>query len=65
MVDIDLCKYPLYDELVGIMRGLHEECPEFTKLYSIGKTKEGRDLWTMEVTNFETGQARRSPASGL
>lgn len=61
MVDIDFGKYPLYYELVGIMRGLHEEYPEFTKLYSIGKTKEGRDLWTMEMTNFETGPSDEKP----
>ena len=38
MVDIDFGKYPRYDELVGILKGLHEEYPGFTKLYSIGKT---------------------------
>lgn len=61
MVDIDFGRYPLYDELVGIMKGLHEEYPRFTKLYSIGKTMEGRDLWTMEVTNFETGPGEEKP----
>ncbi|MBT7347544.1 carboxypeptidase, partial [Candidatus Bathyarchaeota archaeon] len=61
MVDIDFGKYPRYDELVGILKGLHEEYPGFTKLYSIGKTLEGRDLWTMEVTNFETGPGEEKP----
>ena len=61
MVDIDFGRYPRYDELVGIMKGLHEEYPGFTKLYSIGKTMEGRELWTMEVTNFETGPGEEKP----
>ena len=42
MVDIDFGRYPLYDELVEIMKELHAEYPGFTKLYSIGQTMEGR-----------------------
>ncbi|MFA9436550.1 MAG: M14 family metallopeptidase [Candidatus Bathyarchaeota archaeon] len=61
MVDIDFGRYPLYDDLVKIMKELHAEYPKFTKLYSIGQTMEGRDLWTMEVTNFETGPGEEKP----
>ncbi len=61
MVAIDFGKYPVYDELVDLMEKLHEEYPQYTKLYSIGKTMEGRDLWTMEVTNFETGPGEEKP----
>ena len=61
MVAIDFGKYPVYDELVDLMNKLHEEYPQYTKLYSIGKTMEGRDLWTMEVTNFSTGSGEEKP----
>ena len=61
MIEPDFGKYPLYEELVEIMQTLHKEHPQLTKLYSIGKTLEGRDLWTMEVTNQETGQGEEKP----
>lgn len=61
MVAIDFGKYPVYDDLVDLMNKLHEEYPQYTKLYSIGKTMEGRDLWTMEVTNYETGLGEEKP----
>ena len=61
MVAIDFGKYPVYNELVDLMNKLHEEYPQYTKLYSIGKTMEGRDLWTMEVTNYATGPGEEKP----
>ncbi len=61
MVEINFGKYQLYDELVETMKRLHEEYPKLTKLYSIGKTLQGRDLWTMEVTNYETGSGEEKP----
>ena len=57
----DFGKYPTYTELVETMNQLHEEYPQFTKLYSIGKTLQDRDLWTMEVTNLETGTGEEKP----
>jgi murein tripeptide amidase MpaA len=61
MVAIDFGKYQVYDELVDLMEKLHDEYPQYTKLYSIGKTMEGRDLWTMEVTNYSTGPGEEKP----
>ena len=61
MVKIDFGKYPVFDEMVELLEKLHEEYPQYTKLYSIGKTMEGRDLWTMEVTNYATGPGEEKP----
>ncbi|MBD3206124.1 carboxypeptidase [Candidatus Bathyarchaeota archaeon] len=61
MMEIDFRKYPLYDELVDILKGLNKEYPRLTKLYSIGKTLQDRDLWTMELTNKETGSGEEKP----
>ncbi len=61
MIELNFGKYPLYDELVEILQSLHKEYPKLTKLYSIGKTLQGRDLWTMEVTNQETGPGKEKP----
>jgi hypothetical protein len=57
----DFGKYSTYTELVDTMKELHKEYPEYTKLYSIGKTLQGRDLWTIEVTNFSTGPGEEKP----
>jgi len=57
----DFGKYLTYTELVETMKQLHKAYPQYTKLYSIGKTLQNRDLWTMEVTNFETGPGEEKP----
>ena len=62
MIEINFGKYPLYEELTEILQSIHREYPKLTKLYSIGKTLQGRDLWTMEVTNQETGPGEEKPA---
>jgi murein tripeptide amidase MpaA len=61
MIELDFGKYPLYEELVEIMHKIHEDYPILTKLYSIGKTLQGRELWTMELTNQETGLGDEKP----
>ncbi len=61
MIEIDFGKYPLYEELTGMLQSIHQEYHNLTKLYSIGKTLDGRDLWTMELTNQETGPGEEKP----
>ena len=61
MVEIDFGKYPLYEELQGILEELGEEYPALAELYSIGTTKEYRHLWVMEVTNKLTGPGDEKP----
>jgi murein tripeptide amidase MpaA len=61
MIEPEFGKYPLYKELVEILQTLHKEYPQLTKLYSIGKTLQGRDLWTMEITNQTTGPGKEKP----
>ena len=61
VVEIDFGTYPLYEELEDNLKAIQEEYPGFTKLYSIGTTLQGRQLWTMEITNFETGSSEEKP----
>jgi murein tripeptide amidase MpaA len=61
MIEINFGKYPLYEELVEILHYMNGEYPRLTKLYSIGKTLQGRELWTMEITNQETGSGDEKP----
>jgi hypothetical protein len=58
---IDFSKYHRYDELVTDLKRLHEAYPQLTRLYSIGKSYEGRDLWVIEVTNTATGAHETKP----
>jgi murein tripeptide amidase MpaA len=54
-------KYYKYDELVEQMNQWHKDYPQLTKLYSIGKSYEGRDMWLIELTNKESGKSEDKP----
>lgn len=60
-VQIDFSKYHRYDELVQDLQQLAEAYPHLTRLYSIGKSLEGRDLWCLEITNHATGDHADKP----
>jgi hypothetical protein len=47
--------------LASILARLHKAFPRLTKLYSLGKSFEGRDLWCLEVTAPGEGEAARKP----
>jgi murein tripeptide amidase MpaA len=46
--------------LGAILAKIHNAFPKLTKLYSVGKSVEGRDLWCLEVTS-EKGDGKRKP----
>ncbi len=46
--------------LGAILRKIHDAFPKLTKLYSVGKSVDGRDLWCLEVTSA-TGDGKRKP----
>ncbi len=58
---IDFGKYYTHEELRGAMETLEKDYPSLCRLYSIGESLQGRDLWTMENTNTETGLAEEKP----
>jgi murein tripeptide amidase MpaA len=58
---IDFGAYRTHGELYDAMRRLAEAHPGLSELYSIGKSLQGRDLWTMEITNKETESADEKP----
>ncbi|MBC8470729.1 MAG: peptidase M14 [Planctomycetes bacterium] len=45
----------------GILARLHKAFPELTRLYSIGKSVQGRDIWCIEVTSHNVGDSDRKP----
>lgn len=58
----DFKKYLRYDELVETLEKLVESRPDLARMYSIGKTYEGRDMWMVEISNREKGDPSRKPA---
>jgi hypothetical protein len=53
--------YP-YEEIVGFLKAYHAAYPQHTRLESIGKSREGRDLWMITVWNPATGPEMGKPA---
>eukprot|EP00735_Rhodelphis_limneticus_P006523 TRINITY_DN1893_c0_g1::TRINITY_DN1893_c0_g1_i1::g.14085::m.14085 TRINITY_DN1893_c0_g1::TRINITY_DN1893_c0_g1_i1::g.14085 ORF type:complete len:462 (+),score=115.67,sp/P83852/CBPD_LOPSP/42.01/6e-92,Peptidase_M14/PF00246.19/1e-67,AstE_AspA/PF04952.9/5.8e-09,CarboxypepD_reg/PF13620.1/2.8e+03,CarboxypepD_reg/PF13620.1/1.8e-07,DUF4480/PF13715.1/0.00028,DUF2817/PF10994.3/0.00066,PEGA/PF08308.6/0.072 TRINITY_DN1893_c0_g1_i1:33-1388(+) len=43
--------YMRYDELVGYLQNITKAHPTIARLFSIGKTHQGRDLWVMELSD--------------
>ena len=59
--EIDYGAYRTYEELQDTMTLLAETYPGLCRLYTIGQSLQGRQLWTMEITNHETGAADDKP----
>jgi len=47
--------------LTAILVRLNRAFPELTRLYSIGKSTQGRELWCLEVTARNVGEPDRKP----
>ncbi len=47
--------------LGAILARLHKAFPDLTKLYSIGKSSQGRDIWCLEITARNIGDPDRKP----
>jgi len=62
MVNITFDHYHRYDEMTEMLKGIAKKYPKLCRLYSIGKSSAGRELWMMEITNYETGPASEKPA---
>ncbi len=59
---INYNRYYTNAETTRILRDWARRFPQFTNLYSIGKSLKGVDLMLIEVTNEETGAAETKPA---
>ena len=57
----DFTRYYDYAELTAVLREMVEEKSDLAKMYSIGKTYEGRDMWLVEITNQKKGSADKKP----
>ena len=51
-----------YEEIVDYLKGYAAAYPKWTRLESIGKSGQGRDLWMITITNPATGSDLSKPA---
>jgi hypothetical protein len=61
-VEIAFNRYYTYEGLVDNMKKIVAAHPDLAKMESIGKSYEGRDMWTMTITDFSTGKDTDKPA---
>ncbi len=59
---LDFSQYLTYEEMTAALKQLAVAYPDLARLDSIGKSHEGRDLWLMTITNFQTGSDSQKPA---
>lgn len=57
--------YADYAELTARLVYFSEHYPNYTRLTSLGKTPEGRNLWAMEVTDLRCGDFDEKPAQHI
>ncbi|XP_049517657.1 carboxypeptidase M-like [Dermacentor silvarum] len=50
-----------HDEMTAFLKYTSERYPDFTKLYTIGKSVEGRDLWVLLVTRDPDNEVLLKP----
>jgi len=60
-LEIEWTHYHRYDELTSLLEQLHQEFPRLSRLYSIGQSHQGREVWVMELTDLDTGPGVDKP----
>jgi murein tripeptide amidase MpaA len=55
-------KFYRYNELTRLLKAYTKEYPNLIRLESIGKSHEGRDVWLVTATNFNSGNDTEKPA---
>lgn len=55
-------RYNTYDGIVDIMKKISKAYPKLTRLESIGKSYEDRDIYMLTISDFKTGNPDEKPA---
>jgi hypothetical protein len=58
---IDWTKYHNYTETTEILQAFAQEYKGLCKLYSIGQSFQGKEIWCLEITNFADGESALKP----
>jgi murein tripeptide amidase MpaA len=59
--DVSFDRYYRYDDLTRILFEYAKERPDCVRIQSIGTSYEGREIWLLTVTNFQTGEPETKP----
>ena len=62
VVPLRFDKYYTYEEVNQALRQLNKTYPKLTELELVGKSDEGREIWSITVNNPKTGEASEKPA---
>ncbi len=60
-VKVSWNRYYTYEGIAAIARQLEEAYPNLLKMYSIGKSYEGRDIWMLEVSDHSHKKSEEKP----
>jgi murein tripeptide amidase MpaA len=60
-IPIDWTHYHNFAETTELLESFNKQYKDLTKLYSIGKSVQGKDLWCLEITNYATGAGETKP----
>jgi murein tripeptide amidase MpaA len=60
-IKIDWTHYHNHAETTAILKNFGEEYKDLCKLYSIGKSFQGKEIWCMEITDYSTGAPDTKP----
>lgn len=58
----DFSHYHRYEELTAFLRETAHKHPHLARLVSIGQSYEGRDIWVLELSNWQVGNPASKPA---
>ena len=61
-VQVSWNRYYTYEGMVDIMEKIAKAYPELAKMESIGKSYEGRDIYVLTISDFNTGNPSKKPA---
>jgi len=61
-VQISFNRYYTSEGHAALIKKIADAHPNLAKRVSIGKSYEGRDMWLLQITNFQKGDADRKPA---
>ncbi len=62
MPNIHFDRFYRYEELSKLLHEYESEYPNLIKVQTIGKSHEGRDVWLVTATNFNSGPDTEKPA---
>ncbi len=60
-VQVSFNRYYTAEGLAAIGKKIADAYPNLVRRVSIGKSYEGRDMWMLQITNFEKGDPHRKP----